>query len=193
MTGNQPLRTLVSLLAAAVLMLSVVHGAGTRRPGPTTLKTAPRTDSGNWYGTWIYKSRDQRILLWLRETESGKPEYRMQYQSLGTPEAFITDWTGRSEYAIAGTDAVFHLAAVKRNADSITGTLEWDLQFEDSGRRRSGEFEMFRGGDGRQLVMHFHKQALVVRRAGKEAVDEAPSAWTFIKYSKRLVLWEEVF
>ena len=186
-------RTLAALFAAAFLMLSLAHGAGERRPGPTDMKLTPRTDAGVWSGTWVYKSRDQRIVLWLKETEPGKPEYSLQYQSMGTPEAFTTDWNGRAEYAVTGTGALFHLAPVKRDANTITGTLEWDLQFEKSGRKRTGEFEMYRGSDGRELILYFNKQRLTVRRAGKEGIDEAPSAWTFSKYSKRLVRWEEVF
>jgi hypothetical protein len=131
--------------------------------------------------------------MWLREEEPGKPEFKLQYQSLSTPEAFVTDWAGRSDYTVTGTDALFHLAATEKDSDTIQGTLEWNLQFEKSGRNKSGKFLMYRGGDGRHLVMHFHEQDLTIRRAGKEATENAESAWTFIKYSKRLILWEEIF
>ncbi|MBD3868277.1 MAG: hypothetical protein IFK94_09140 [Acidobacteria bacterium] len=193
MTGTQKSRTLAALFAAAVLAMSLVHGAGQRRPGVSDLRLTPQTNAGHWHGTWVYKSRQQRIVLWLREDESGKPEYRMQYQSTSTPEAFITDWAGRADYAVAGTDAVFHLAATERDADTIQGTLEWDLQFEKGGRKRAGKFLIYRGGAGRHLVIHFHEQSLTVRKGDKEATENSSSAWTFIKYSKRLVLWEEIF
>ena len=193
MTAAYKRPVVAALFVIAVLIASVAGGAGERRPGLQTYKTSPRTEAGDWYGTWVYKSRDQRVVLWLRADASGRPEYRLQYQSLGTPEAFTTDWTGRSEYAVTGTDALFHLAAKERGEHSIRGTLDWDLQFERSGRRRTAEFEMFRGGDGRHLVLHFHKQSLVIRKGDKEATDNSPGAWTFIKNSRRLVLWEEIF
>jgi hypothetical protein len=141
----------------------------------------------------VYKSRQQRIVLWLREEQPGKPEYKLQYQSTSTPEAFTTDWNGRAEYAVTGTDALFNLAATEKDGNTIRGTLEWDLQFEKSGRNKSGKFLMYRGGDGRHLVMHFHDQSLTIRRAGKEASEQTETAWTFIKHSKRHILWEEIF
>jgi len=193
MTGNKARRTLAALFAAAVLVLSMAHGAGERRPGPQQYKATPRTDAGQWSGTWVYKSRNQRIVLWLRDNESGKPEYRLQYQSLSSPETFVTDWNGRAEYAVTGTDALFDLAAAERDANTIRGTLKWDLQFKKSGRLKTGTFEMYRGGNGRHLVLNFPKQSLTLRRGKKVATEESGSAWTFIKYSRRLVLWEEVF
>lgn len=193
MTAADKRPLVAALFVSVVLIASVANGAGARRPGLQTYKTSPRTDAGDWYGTWVYKSRQQRVVLWLRADAAGQPEYRLQYQSLGTPEAFITDWTGRSEYAVTGTDASFHLVANQRSKDSISGTLDWNLQFEKTGRRRVAEFEMFRGGDGRHLVLNFPKQSLIIRKGDKEATDDSPGAWTFIKNSKRLVLWEEIF
>lgn len=193
MTATCFRRTLAGIFIVALLALGTAIAAGKRPIGQSAFSTDPRTDAGDWYGTWVYKSRHQRVVIWIREDSSGQPEYRLQYQSMGSAEAFNTDWTGRADYAVTGTDASFQLKAVKRDENSITGTLEWDLQFEMAGRRKSGEFEMYRAGDGRLLVMHFFNHTVTIRREGKEASDQSDTAWNFSKASKRQVLWEEIF
>lgn len=193
MTGTQTHRILASLFVAALLLSSVAYGVEQRRPGIAEFHLTPRTDAGDWYGTWAYKSRNQRILLWLQEDESGKPEFRLQYQDLGSTEAFGTDWTGRADYTVVGNDALFHMATDKWDANTITGTLKWDLHVKSLDRQRAGKFEMYRGDDGRILVLHFFDQLLTIQRGEKKAVDETPIAWTFVKISKREIRWEEIF
>ena len=193
MIGTYFRQTLAGIFIIALLVPGTAIAVGKRPIGQAAFKPNPRTDAGNWSGTWIYKSRQQRIVLWLREDSSGKPEYRLQYQSLSTSEAFTTDWAGRAEYTVTGTDALFNLAAGKRDENTIAGTLEWDLQFEKAGRRKAGEFRMYRGGDGRHLIMHFFNYTVTIRRDDKVASDQTDSAWTFLKASRRLVRWEEIF
>ncbi len=193
MTATWFRRTLAWIFILALLSVGTAIATGRRPLGQSAFSTAPRTDAGDWYGTWVYKSRHQRIVVWIREDSSGKPEYRLQYQSMGSAETFTTDWTGRADYTVTGTDALFHLKAGKRDENSITGTLEWDLQFENSGRHKAGEFVMYRAGDGRLMVMHLFNHTVTIKREGKEASDQSDAAWNFSKVSRRQVLWEEIF
>ncbi len=179
---------LVLVLAAGAGSIS----AGEQLPGRKSMQISERTDAGDWYGTWFYKSRDQRIVLWFRRGEHNLPEYRLHYQSLGSPEAFVTDWSGVAEYSVRGHEAVFRLESKSRGENLIQGTLFWDLQFTRSGRTREADVEIYRGRDGRALVMHFLKQKLTIKRKGKTAVDETSGAWTFLKASRRIVRWEEI-
>jgi hypothetical protein len=152
----------------------------------------PRTDAGVWDGTWVYVSRDSRLALWLRTT-AGKPELRLQYQSLAQAEAFETDWNGVATYYLAGQPASFQIEITRRDANTIEGKWNWDLDFEDSGRYEDGAFTLYRAGDGRQLVLRFDKLERRIRRNADVTRYTIKTAWTFTKASKRLVLWDEVY
>jgi len=151
-----------------------------------------RTDRGTWDGTWYYSNRDSRIVLWLR-SDNGAPEARLRY--LGTtipPEAFATDWDGEASYAIEKGDGNFHFTLIERDADTIRGNWDWILEAGRSARAERGEFTMYRGGDGRMLVMAFENFERVHRRGDRFERYPSEHVMTFRKISKRLVLWDEI-
>jgi hypothetical protein len=189
------------LLALAGVFLTTVSFAG---PPPRRIKgdlpiagrvgtaVPERTDAGVWEGTWYYVYRDGWMALWIRPGGDGKPEVKLRYQSLATSEAFETDWNGRATYYLAGQPATFELSLDERTDTTIRGRWRWDVQFEDSGRTETGRFQMYRAADGRQLVLRFDEWELVIRRRDQIKRYSRPPAWTFVKASKRLVLWDEI-
>jgi hypothetical protein len=104
----------------------------------------------------------------------------------------MTDWNGMAEYSVRGNPAVYNLKPTSRDENLIKATLHWDLQFDLSGRTRSGEVEMYRGRNGRVLVMKFPDQKLTVKKKEKLATTETTTAWSFLKASRRMVRWEEI-
>jgi hypothetical protein len=181
---------LIALILGMFAPLFVLGGE--QLPGRKAMLVAERTDAGDWYGTWYYKTRSIRVVMWIRAGQDELPEYRLQYQSLSSPESFMTDWNGLAEYSVRGNQAVYNLKPTSRDENVIKATLHWDLQFDSSGRTRSGDVEMYRGRNGRVLVMMFPDQKLTVKKKGKIASSEATLAWTFLKASKRTVRWEEI-
>jgi hypothetical protein len=151
-----------------------------------------RSDAGVWDGTWFYSSRDARIMVWMR-TQDGKPELKLQYQSLASAESFETDWTGKASYYLAGEPASFDCHLTEGDANTIRGTWDWRVEFDDSGRSEVGTFTIYRAGDGRQLLMRFDTLERKVRRRDEIQKHSLATAWTFMKASKRIVLWDEVF
>lgn len=151
-----------------------------------------RTDAGVWDGTWYYVHRDGRMAIWIRRGKDDKPEVKLQYQSLTAPEAFETDWNGKANYYLAGQPATFEVALEERTDTTIRGTWKWDVQFEDSGRTEAGAFTFYRASDGRQLVLKFDRWERIIRRRDQVKRYSRPPAWTFVKASKRLVLWDEI-
>jgi len=149
------------------------------------------TSEGNWDGTWMYKSRDFYLALWARSVD-GKPELKLQYMGLATPEAFETDWSGDAVYYVAGEQATFHLAVEEGGADRFRGRWDWDVQFQDSGRTERGSFEGYRSGDGRTLNLEFDKLERIISRLGKEKHLVASPVWSFRKVSRRLIRWDEI-
>jgi len=182
---------LAALSAAALAPSS--HAQGMDRDfGKEAVLIPERTDAGVWDGTWFFVSRDSRMVIWLR-TVGGKPELKLQYQSLANAEVFETDWSGRSSYYLAGEPATFECLPTSRDANTIQGTWNWKLEFEDSARVEVGTFTMFRAGDGRQLVMRFDKLERQVRRNNDVKKYDLKTSWTFTKASKRILLWDEVY
>jgi hypothetical protein len=188
--------TLCALLAVAALALALAPPAraqgGDRDFGKESIIVPERTDAGVWDGTWSFVSRDNRMVLWLR-TQNGKPELKLQYQSLANAEAFETDWTGRSSYYLAGEPATFECVLTQRDANTLQGNWNWKLEFEDSGRVEVGTFTIYRAGDGRQLVMRFDKLERQLRRRDEVKRYQMNTSWTFTKASKRILLWDEVY
>ncbi len=151
-----------------------------------------RTDAGVWDGTWYYVHRDGWMAMWIRRAKDAKPEVKLQYLSLIAPEAFETDWNGKATYYLVGQPATFEIALDERTDTTIRGTWKWDVQFEDSGRTETGTFTLYRASDGRQMVLKFDRWERIIRRRDEVKRYSRPPAWTFVKASKRLVLWEEI-
>lgn len=150
------------------------------------------TEMGDWNGTWFYQNRDFRMALWLRTDGSGKPELRFQYQSIASPEAFETDWTGSSRYFLAGQPVTFAIKITDGDADAFKGSWTWDVEFEDSSRTEAGHFIVRRVSTGRSLVVFFEDFERTLRRRDSVTKTTTPPAWAFAKASKRLILWDEI-
>lgn len=151
-----------------------------------------RTDAGVWEGTWYYVYRDGWMAIWIRRGKDAKPEVKLRYLSLVSPEAFETDWNGKATYYLVGQPATFEIALDERTDTTIRGTWTWDVQFEDSGRTETGAFTLYRASDGRQMVLKFDRWERIIRRRDEVKRYSRPPAWTFVKASKRLVLWDEI-
>jgi len=195
------------LLIACVLLTAVPAIAQDTEPPPTmTSKEIPlttsrgrtaiavptRTDNGDFGGTWIYVNRDYMFALWLSEHD-GKPIARIRFQGNGNLiEAFETDWEGLSNYSVQGYPARFNFRLNEADPDLLKASWDWDLDFRGSARREKGEVEVYRSGDGRQLVMNFLEFERVIESTSGDRRFALPQVWTFRKLSKRLVLWEEL-
>jgi len=149
------------------------------------------TSRGDWSGTWMYKSRDFYIALWLRPGEDGL-DAKLQYMGVTSAEAFETDWSGNAEYYVAGEKAKFSLALSEVTADRFRGTWSWDVQFYDSGRTERGTFVAYRSGYGIDLSVVWDELAKTIRRYSDSRTLVAAPVWTFRKVSNRLLLWDEV-
>lgn len=182
----------VLAVAALLLMVALPTGSAPAQVPLVGSSGSPeKVSAGEWDGTWYYVNRDYRMALWLR-TVDGKLQHRMQITSLFAPEGFLTDWSGRAEYTTRNTPGVFELKIDEIDDDELRGTWFWDLQFVRSGRREEANVRIYRAGVGRTFVMKFEQFERTIRRGTEEQLMSAPRAWTFIKASKRQVLWEEL-
>lgn len=157
--------------------------AAVRIPDPVT--------AGNWDGSWIYANRDQRMALFVR-TVDGKPQAKLQYQSLSAPEAFETDWSGDATYYLSGSPVTFRFHLDAADANELRGTWLWTVDFPDSGRSERGTFRVYRTDVGRDLVVLFQEWERVVRRFDRVSRWDNPPMWVFNKASKRIVMWDEL-
>lgn len=187
-----------SRLVTGFLVLSLVlgpsllsAGQGWADYGKTAVARGTPTSAGQWDGSWVYVSRDDRFALFMR-TVGGKPEAKLQYQSLAHPEAFETDWNGKSTYYLAGHTAIFDLAITSRTKDRIEGTWNWQVEFADSGRSETGKFKMYRIDNGRKLMIAFDSFERQIRRGTELQRFPSTPAIGFTKASKRVVLWDEL-
>ncbi len=183
---------LIGLVLASPAAAAGGGGGGFNYPGRTGIGAPERTDAGVWDGTWYYVYRDGRFGIWIRRGKDGKPELKLQYQSLSAPEAFETDWSGKATYYLSGQPATFEIQLDQRDEKTMHGRWKWEVQFEDSGRTESGTFTLYRAGDGRQMVMKFDPLERVIRRRDQVKRYNVASTWTFLKGSKRLALWDEL-
>jgi hypothetical protein len=193
-------RPLVVLAVTALLVPAasvVFSGEIVEQPTPDAMGRSvvvvpDRTDQGSWDGTWVYANRDAKYALWLRTNAEGRPEARLKYQSISSPETFETGWDGKASYALAGMPVTFALTFERADAVVLVGSWNWDAEFGDSARTEVGTFEAFRSGDGRSMVLRFKSYARTVRRKDKVRTAEALPVWTFRKVSKREALWDEL-
>lgn len=147
--------------------------------------------AGVWDGSWVYGNRDERMALFVR-TVDGKPEVKFQYQSLASPEAFETDWSGKATYYLSGSPVEFALRVEDGGSDEMRGTWNWSVEFADSGRSERGRFRIYRIDRGRDLAVLFEEYERVQRRFDKVSRWDNPPVWVFNKASKRVVLWDEL-
>lgn len=189
---DRAVRTIPStrVIAIAALVLALASSPVSSDQG---VQVAEPTGDGSFEGTWIYVNRDLQMALWLRQGGDGAPEAKLRYRSLAGPETFETDWTGQAEYYLSGQPATFAFVLEDGDRDRARGTWNWNIEFPSSARREDGAFTMYRGLDGRRLVLLFDRFERRVRR-GEDVKTWTPErhAVTFVKASKRLVLWEEL-
>jgi hypothetical protein len=159
----------------------------------TTVLSPDRSDTGEWTGTWYYKTRTDKWALWIRETD-GVPELKFQYQDYDQGENFISDWTALSRYAAKGKSGYFKIDFKRRDANVIEGDWFWQLgvpEVDSSVRTETATIEMYRALRGRQLVLRFHDFERIYegRKVYRLAAEQA---WTFHKASRRLARWQEL-
>ncbi len=180
-------RTVRALAGAALAALLAV-------PLHAQLIPADATSEGDWPGSWLYTSRDQRFALFLRHEDGRRPEIRVQFENPSRRESFASDWNGVAEYFIGGLPARFELKVVEGDRDRIVGSWSWDLPVSGRRERESGEVTLYRTGDGRRMRLH----GAEIRRIRYESDDREtdlgsfPLTMTFVKRSKRIVRWEEL-
>jgi hypothetical protein len=189
--------TIRSLVAAmGTVLIATVWPGSLAAPegylGQTHVVPVERTDRGVWDGTWFYTNRDFRMVLWLR-TDQGAPTAKLQFLSTTVPpESFATDWRGEASYTLQKGVGKFLFELTDKDANTIRGNWNWDLDLGDSSRIELGRFTIYRGGDGRLLVVKFEDFERIHRRG--EDYEHYPSqhVMTFRKISKRQVLWDEI-
>ena len=177
----------------AVLALTLVLplAASADLPPSSGVRGGSPTKSGEWAGTWIYANRDSHYAMWIR-TKDGKPQVKLQYQSLASPESFETDWTGQASYYMAGSPASFALTLDSGDAAAIAGRWNWELSAGESSRVEKAQVVLERTGYGRTLAMNFKDYSRRVTQGAHGNILKGPVTWTWIKVSKRELLWEEL-
>ena len=194
------MRVLAALVPALLLAASpplhsgdeVVEQPGRDALGHSVVVVPQRTDQGSWDGTWVYANRDAKYALWLRTGADGRPQGRLKYQSISSQESFETGWDGKASYALSGQPVTFAMIFESADANVLAGTWNWDAEFGKAARVETGNFEAFRAGDGRALVLRFKSYERSVRKRDSVRRNEALPIWTFRKVSKRLALWDEL-
>ncbi len=149
------------------------------------------TPDGTFDGTWMYVNRDMHFALWVR-TKNGVPQVKVKYQSLASPEAFESDWDGKSIYYLAGNPVTFELKLGESTADQIVGKWSWVLTVGNSMRRETADIVMYRTLYGRSLLMDFVNYEKTITSNGKNKIMQAPVVWNWVKISHRELLWEEL-
>lgn len=185
------LAALASLAALAAGNEKTVPQSLTPIPGKIGVMAADPVTAGTFDGTWMYVNRDARYAMWIRE-EKGKPQIRVQYQSLATPEAFETDWSGKSSYFMSGSPVTFELKLKSADPDRIAGSWRWNLDAGSSGREESADVVLRRTGHGRTLLLEFNNFERTYTRNGVPRTVRLPVAWNWQKVSKRELLWDEM-
>ena len=197
------------ILIVAALLLALSAGAAGQDPPPTSsvkieevpvksslgrmgLGLPESTSKGVWDGTWMYVSRDVRLVLWMRE-DQGKPVVKFRYEGMmRASETFETDWTGKARYFVQDHPGTFEFTLKETGPDMIEADWDWILDMRGSLRSEKSDIEMYRAGDGRRLVMYFTNFQRIIESAGGRNVHESPQSWTFRKLSRRLARWEEL-
>ena len=160
--------------------------------GKHSVRSAERTDAGDWEGTWYYVSRVRRMALWIRE-DDGELKIKVRIAgSAGKSENVTTGWDSRGEYVHGGKPGTFRLEFDHADADTITGRWLWDYGSPEAGKSERAEFTMFRGGYGRQLVWEFKNFEHKYWGGPRPSVRVDDVVWTLRKVSRREALWDEL-
>lgn len=189
------MRNIGVLLASAAIILGAGLSAGAsenERPVHGQPGQAVRTDEGCWEGTWLYLSRDLKMILWIREDEEGVPEVKLRLRTSTTKELIETDWNGKAEYHHQGMPGTFEIRKTRGDRNTIDGEWIWLVEGEDYRRGQEGTFQIYRGTDGRQAVVSFDRFVRFIESGDDKKRHESSNAWGFRKVSRRLVRWEEI-
>lgn len=149
------------------------------------------TSAGSFEGTWFYVNRDSRFALWSR-VKNGTPQVKVQYQSLAGPEAFETDWDGKAIYYLAGNPVTFELKLGPSTADRIVGRWFWELKIGEAHRLETADVVLHRTQHGRSMLMDFQNFEKTITKGGQDKVTKLPVVWTWVKVSKRELIWDEL-
>lgn len=185
------------LFAAAVMLAPGVFAEQVKTDLPgnvndrTLIDKAEPTTAGTFEGTWLYVNRDARFALWSR-MKNGTPQVKIQYQSLASPEAFETDWDGKALYYLGGHPVTFELKLGPSTADRIVGRWSWELKIGDAHRLETADIVVHRTHYGRTLLMDFQNFEKTVTKGGQDKVTKLPVVWSWIKISKRELIWDEL-
>jgi hypothetical protein len=178
-------------LVAAFLCPAVLAQKVPSYTGQVGVYVPERTEAGSWDGTWYYQSALVKMVLWMR-TRRGKVEAKLRYEGVRGPLTFETDWTGASSYYTDASPSSFAMKFGKTAPADIEGSWDWTTRYRSTSRSETGKFDLYRARDGRTLVVKFGEYELVTIREGKTARVTTPPVWTFLKASKREVLWDEI-
>lgn len=150
----------------------------------------PRTDAGDWAGTWYWVSRDAKLAVWIR-LEEGRPELKLRYFNTARAESFETDWNVQADYRFQGQPGKFSFELTQRDDKTIRGNWFWELGQGELRRLETARVTLYRSGDGRAMVMNFED---LERSVGGEAgaVLAYPQVWTLRKASNYERRWEEL-
>jgi hypothetical protein len=188
-------RPLSVAMVAAIALAADASEIKTDLPGigaeSQMVERADMVTAGSFEGTWMYVNRDAHFALWIR-TKDGEPQVRVQYQSLASPEAFESDWTGKSIYYLAGHRVNFELKLGRCTSDKLTGTWRWELAIGNAVRRETANLVIYRTEFGRSLQMDFQNYERTITHGGKDRVMRTPLVWTWTKVSNRELLWDEL-
>ena len=185
---------LLLTLVAALLLPSVLLAQRQQRAQAKSAVSSPdRTDAGEWYGTWYYKTHKEKWALWMR-MEGDVAQLKIQFQNYDTGENFISNWDALSHYASSEKKGLFELTFAQRDIDLIKGDWVWQLgtaEVDSFVRTETARFQMYRVASGRQLVLRLDDFERVYK--GRDLYTlAAEQAWTFHKASRRLVRWQEL-
>jgi hypothetical protein len=186
-----------ALLAAAVVLTATVFAGQEPTDLPsasadrTLIDKAEPTTAGTFEGTWLYVNRDSRFALWSR-VKNGTPQVKVQYQSLASPEAFETDWDGKALYFLGGNPVTFELKLGPSTSDRIVGRWFWELKVGEARRLETADIVVHRTHYGRTLLMDFQNYEKTITKGGQDKVSKLPMVWSWIKISKRELIWDEL-
>lgn len=185
------------LLAAGLAFVPTAFAAEVRTDLPGNgndrilVEKAEPTTAGSFEGTWLYVNRDARFALWSR-MKNGSPQVKIQYQSLASPEAFETDWDGKALYYLGGNPVTFELKLGKSDGDKIVGRWFWELKIGSAHRLETADVVLQRTHYGRSAVMDFQNYERTITKNGQDKVTKLPVVWSWIKISKRELIWDEL-
>ena len=163
------------------------------RFGRSTLGGAERSDAGDWYGTWYYVSRTQKMAIWIRD-DDGTPQvkWRLSGTQSGDLDSFSTDWSSQGVANDRGQSGTFKLTLDTADQNTIAGNWAWEVRAGKNGRKDTANFELYRSGDGRHAVMRITDWKREFWGKREYAQTQEYKVWTFRKASRREAMWNEL-